>query len=151
MPISDRASSTLHQAALAELVSRAAVEDHDIGALAARKPRRDRLGRISHRGAARRDQVVPGGALEGRAQFGVGAVKAGGDHHMDIGGRCCAHQEQRGHCNHGYRSNEPRRFHALPPAWILADIVSRQVSILKEGRRPQSEGHLSLTAVYAVR
>jgi hypothetical protein len=62
-------------------------------------------------------------------------VKAGRDHHAHIGGRCRPHQEQGAHSNHEYRSNERPRFHTLPPARILTDIVPRQMSLLKEGGR----------------
>ena len=45
--------------------------------LTSHEPGGNGLRRIADGWAARRDQVVPAGALEGRTQLGIGAVKAG--------------------------------------------------------------------------
>jgi hypothetical protein len=90
-----------HQAPPAELVGGPSIEDHDICALAARETRGNRLRRVTHRWAARREQAVAARALESRAQLGIDAVKAGRDHHVHIGGRCCARNNQGGQAKPG--------------------------------------------------
>ncbi len=110
MPISDRASSILLSARtnprLPSSSAAAAIQDHDVGALAARQPRRDRFRRIAHRGTARRDQMVAARALEGRPELGISAVKAGRDHDLDIGGACRLHDQQGRDGDHQSRARD---------------------------------------------
>jgi hypothetical protein len=40
--------------------------------------------------------MVAAGALESRAEFGIDPVKAGRDHHVDIGGARCSRHRQGG-------------------------------------------------------
>ncbi len=90
-----------HQSSLAELVGGPAIQDHDIGDLASRKPRGNGLRRVTHRWTARGDQMVTARALESRTQLGIDSIKAGRDHHLHIGGGSGPHRQQRGHADHG--------------------------------------------------
>ena len=57
---------------LDEAVRRRTGEDDDVELLAARQPRRDGVGRVAHRGAKRRDDLVPAFSLEQRHELFVG-------------------------------------------------------------------------------
>ena len=100
MPIRERASSTLLPARttprLPQFVGGAAIDDHDVRGLASREAGGNGLGRFTHRWAARRDQAVAARALERRAQLGIDLIETGRDHHLQVGRRHRARDQQRG-------------------------------------------------------
>jgi len=91
----------VQQSSLAQRVGSPAIQYHDIRGLTPRQSGGNGLRRVTHRRAARRDQMVTARALECRAELRIDIIKAGRDHHVHIGSKCCLHHHQGGHANHG--------------------------------------------------
>lgn len=106
-----------YKSAVAKLVSGRAVQNHDVRDLASRQACRYGLRRVSDRGAARGDQPMAGGALERRAQLGIGAEVTSRDHDVDVGGRLGAREERHGRADREHASHAPSWFHEVPPAF----------------------------------
>src|SRR5712691_11118381 len=75
MPICDRARSTFVPARTnprsTSSSAESSIQDHYVRSLASREAGGNRLRRVAHRWAARRDQAVAARALEGRTQLGI--------------------------------------------------------------------------------